>query len=45
MIRYSNITMLGALVWSAINGFAPSYITEIWLWGTCVLFILERERA
>ena len=45
MIRFSTVITMLALVCAAAHGFRPSYLTELLLWGACVMFIYERDYA
>ena len=43
MIKCSTIATALALISSVVYGFRPSYITEVLLWGACVIFVYERD--
>jgi hypothetical protein len=34
-IKFGTVFMLAALITASINGFKPSYMTELWLWSAC----------
>ena len=43
MINLSSVMTTLALVSSVAHSFRPSYMTELLLWGACVVFIYERD--
>lgn len=45
MIKFSAVLTILALISSASHGFMPSNLTELLLWGACVMFIYERDHA
>jgi hypothetical protein len=42
-MRISAVITIMALVSSVGYGFRPSSLTELLLWGACVMFIYERD--
>ena len=45
MIKTSAVITILALISSASHGFRPAYLTELLLWGACIMFIYERDHA
>ena len=45
MIKFGSALTILALISSASHGFTPSYLTELLLWGACIMFIFERNHA
>ena len=40
-MRYSHVCMIMALLCAAAHGFRPAFLTELFLWLACVLFVKE----
>jgi hypothetical protein len=37
-IKFGTLFMIAALITAAVNGFKPSYMTELWLWSACFFY-------